>query len=148
MDSVLKKAREDQGITIEDMARKVKIRRQYLSAIEESRYDELPGNIYAQGYLKIYANALGVNLSECSPIITSSNPEFWTKPQLAKYGGYKVILSLSLLGILCIFCWNSLEEYDQVHHLNNETINDEQDEGFGENKPTFVIDNESADQME
>jgi|GEM_PF-1391268 len=120
MGSRLKEARQQAGLSLDDIASKLKIRAGYLSAIEEGRHEAIPGNVYAQGYLKMYANHLGLNLSELSQVSAPNNNGFWTKPErMAQYGTYKVALSLSLIGIFCIFCWHSLEEYDQEHNLIN-----------------------------
>ncbi|CAN5884243.1 hypothetical protein BH23ACT11_BH23ACT11_06220 [soil metagenome] len=54
----LKKAREDFGLTHEDVERVTKIRERYLDAMERDDYDALPGIVYAQGFLKTYANYL------------------------------------------------------------------------------------------
>lgn len=54
----LRALREHTGISAEDIARKSSITPKYLVAIEESRYSDLPGKIYAQQFVRKYAEAL------------------------------------------------------------------------------------------
>ena len=58
----LREARETQNLSVEDIAAKTRIPLRHLIAIEESRYDALPGKTYAMGFAKSYARA--VNLDE------------------------------------------------------------------------------------
>lgn len=54
--SVLKQARIDANLSIEDVSRQLNIRKHYIIALEEDNFDEIPGAVYVQGYRKIYAN--------------------------------------------------------------------------------------------
>lgn len=54
----LSKARQERGLTHEDVERATKIRTRYLQALERDDYDALPGAVYAQGFVKTYANYL------------------------------------------------------------------------------------------
>lgn len=57
----LKQARESLNLTVEEVSDTIRVRRIYLEAIEEGRYDQLPGTAYAVGFVRIYANFLGLN---------------------------------------------------------------------------------------
>ncbi|MFD2704742.1 helix-turn-helix domain-containing protein [Salibacterium lacus] len=57
----LKTKREEQGITIENLQEMTKIQKRYLTAIEEGRYDSLPGSFYTRAFVKSYAEALRLN---------------------------------------------------------------------------------------
>jgi cytoskeletal protein RodZ len=57
----LKAAREFRGLTLEQVADATRIRRSYLAAIEEMRLDELPSRPFTIGYVRAYANALGMD---------------------------------------------------------------------------------------
>jgi cytoskeleton protein RodZ len=46
------------------MAEALRIRYQYLEALEEGRIAELPGNAYALGFMRTYATALGLDPNE------------------------------------------------------------------------------------
>ena len=60
----LRAARERIGWSLQDIATALRIRLQYLEALEAGRIDELPGNAYALGFLRTYAVALGLDPNE------------------------------------------------------------------------------------
>lgn len=57
--SLLEKARVEQGLTIEELAERTKIRPQFLQAIEEEQYHLLPDQAYVRPFIRTYARALG-----------------------------------------------------------------------------------------
>ena len=57
---VLQKAREEKGITLDDIQRVTKIQRRYLEAIERGHFHMLPGHFYARAFIKSYAEAVGL----------------------------------------------------------------------------------------
>jgi len=61
----LRSARQKRGEELKDIAKELKIRRDYLDAIEESRFDALPGRTYAIGFIRTYAEYLGLDGAEC-----------------------------------------------------------------------------------
>lgn len=56
----LKTKREEQGLSIEKLQDMTKIQKRYLTAIEEGRYDSLPGAFYTRAFVKSYSEALGL----------------------------------------------------------------------------------------
>ena len=56
----LKEARIQEGYSIEMVAKELNIRKRYLQALEEEDYHILPGQVYIDGYKKIYAKYLGI----------------------------------------------------------------------------------------
>lgn len=60
----LKSAREAKGISLEQAEENTKIRKRYLQALEEGDYEVIPGLVYAKGFLRNYANYLGLNQEE------------------------------------------------------------------------------------
>jgi transcriptional regulator with XRE-family HTH domain len=60
MASVLKQRREDVGYDIETVAQATKIKTSYLRAIEQGDFGKLPVNVYTKGYIRQYAQFLGV----------------------------------------------------------------------------------------
>jgi cytoskeletal protein RodZ len=58
--AVLRCAREDLGRELARVATDLKIRRVYLQAIEDGRFDDLPGATYAVGFVRAYADYLGL----------------------------------------------------------------------------------------
>jgi len=57
---ILRKAREERGETLSDIARTLKLSANQLEALENGRYDILPGPTFVRGFLRNYANYLGV----------------------------------------------------------------------------------------
>lgn len=57
-------ARERLGWALLDVAAMLRIRPSYLEALEAGRLNHLPGNVYALGYLRSYATALGLDGEE------------------------------------------------------------------------------------
>ncbi|MEJ0019182.1 MAG: helix-turn-helix domain-containing protein [Acetobacteraceae bacterium] len=60
----LRAARERVGWSLQDIAAALRIRRQYLEALEAGRIGDLPGNAYALGFLRTYASSLGLDPNE------------------------------------------------------------------------------------
>jgi cytoskeleton protein RodZ len=54
----LKKRREDQGLNVEGIAKLLKIKPEYLHAIEDDLFEELPVAVYTLGYVRTYAEYL------------------------------------------------------------------------------------------
>src|SRR2546430_13430502 len=57
----LRNAREAKGLTLAVAETLTRIRATYLSALEEEQFARLPGAVYARGYLRTYALALGLD---------------------------------------------------------------------------------------
>ncbi|MSP05576.1 MAG: helix-turn-helix domain-containing protein [Acetobacteraceae bacterium] len=62
----LRAARERIGYTLEEVAVGLRIRLSYLQALEDGRIEDLPGSAYALGFLRTYAEALGLDGDEIS----------------------------------------------------------------------------------
>lgn len=58
---VLRQAREQRGDDLQQIADYLCIRRSYLEAIEESRFEAFPADAYVIGFLRSYANLLGLD---------------------------------------------------------------------------------------
>jgi hypothetical protein len=57
----LKAARERQGIDLTEAELATKIRAKYIRALEEEDFDALPADTYARGFLRTYADYLGLD---------------------------------------------------------------------------------------
>lgn len=56
-----KYARESLKLSLEQCAEKLNIQKKYLSYLEQSDYDSLPGEVYAKTWIKLYAGLLGLD---------------------------------------------------------------------------------------
>ncbi|KKS31742.1 MAG: hypothetical protein UU93_C0014G0004 [Candidatus Amesbacteria bacterium GW2011_GWA2_42_12] len=59
--SLLKEARESSSYSLEELSKRTKIREEYLRAIENDSYDGLPSGPFVRGFLRSFANEVGVN---------------------------------------------------------------------------------------
>uniref|UniRef100_A0A7C4AJQ4 Helix-turn-helix domain-containing protein n=1 Tax=Thermodesulfovibrio aggregans TaxID=86166 RepID=A0A7C4AJQ4_9BACT len=57
----LKKKRFELGKSIDEISAQTRIKKSYLQAIEEGRFDDLPLEVYTRSYIKIYAETLGID---------------------------------------------------------------------------------------
>ena len=61
---ILREAREDLKNSLEDVAKSLRIKKEYLMALEEGNFDSLPGTTYVSGFLKSYTQYLGLNIDQ------------------------------------------------------------------------------------
>jgi len=58
---VLRQAREEKGMTLEQVSSRTMIAKKYLRALEEGKFELFPGEVYLKGALRKYAAELGLN---------------------------------------------------------------------------------------
>jgi cytoskeletal protein RodZ len=59
-----RQARETQGLSLAQAATETRIRQQMLSALEDGRYDLLPNDVVSKGFVRNYAQLLGLPTDE------------------------------------------------------------------------------------
>src|SRR6187455_58356 len=59
--ATLREARTDRGVDLSEVEAATKIRRRFLTAIENEAWDVLPGPAYAAGFVRAYADYLGLD---------------------------------------------------------------------------------------
>lgn len=62
--TLLVRAREARGLTLEDAERDTRISRRYLQALEAEQFDVIPAPVYARGFLRSYSQYLGLDPQE------------------------------------------------------------------------------------
>lgn len=62
--ALLKQAREEKSYSLKDVEKATKIRMKYLKALEAEEFDVLPGHVYTIGFIKNYADFLGLDKDE------------------------------------------------------------------------------------
>ncbi len=115
---ILKTARKKKGYSLDEAEEETKVRVKYLEALEESKFEVLPGNVYALGFLAKYADYLGLdkeplmvqfklergsgeNLSRLMPESKIKEPIFSITPKILII--FAVILALAgILGYIVI----------------------------------------------
>lgn len=63
---MLQDARLEKGLTLDHVVKATKIKKAYLIAIERGRYDYLPSESYALGFVKNYASFLGIDKTKAA----------------------------------------------------------------------------------
>jgi cytoskeleton protein RodZ len=58
---LLRDQREARGLSVEDVEKQIRIRHAYIEAIEEGRFDLLPGAAYIPAFLRNYAQHVGLD---------------------------------------------------------------------------------------
>jgi len=59
--NLLREARENKGLSLEQAEAATRIRYKFLAALENEDYSALPGAVYVKGFLKTYATYLGLD---------------------------------------------------------------------------------------
>jgi len=75
--SLLTRAREARGLTLEDAERDTRISRRYLQALETEQFELIPAPVYARGFLRSYSQYLGLDPQEAlSMFPREEDPEY------------------------------------------------------------------------
>ena len=62
--SYLKHERELRGVPLDEIAQSTKISIRFLRALEENRFEDLPGEVFIKGFIRSYGQAIGSNVDE------------------------------------------------------------------------------------
>jgi cytoskeleton protein RodZ len=69
---ILEQKRKERGLSLEEVEQATKIRKRYLNGLEREDFAILPDAVYAMGFLKTYANYLGLDGEALSRQLKSS----------------------------------------------------------------------------
>ena len=111
--SELREARVQRGLTLEQVAYETRIRTRYLEALEDERFDDLPGEAYAKGFLRTYADFIGLDGSQMlaryreqfprraePPVSPRPQPAYEPKRFLALAGAAVAVVLLAVGGLV------------------------------------------------
>lgn len=76
----LRQRREARGMSLSELSRVTRIPAASLEAVEADRFDELPGEVFVRGFLRAYAQALGLLPAEILARYTSSRRIAYVTP--------------------------------------------------------------------
>lgn|SRR5512133_403567 len=106
----LREARVRRGVELAQVAAETRIRTRYLQALEDERFELLPGSVYAKGFLRAYADYLGLDsqlfVDEYSARFSAEEtppppPQLELRPRpLRSYGIAATALLVALAGAL------------------------------------------------
>ncbi len=86
----MKREREQRKITLDDISVATKIGTRFLAALEEERFDQLPGGIFNKGFVRAYARHLGIDenqaIADFAAASAPSLPEI--PPEEPRTGGH------------------------------------------------------------
>jgi cytoskeletal protein RodZ len=83
MDSIgryLKRTREERAMSMEEISRATRIPIASIECIEADHFDDLPGEVFARGFLKAYARAVALPVEEVLARYTASRRVAWVTP--------------------------------------------------------------------
>ncbi len=99
----MRTAREKTGRSVVEWARELNIKRDFLQALEECRFEDLPEAVLAKGHLRRYAEALGLDpeplLAQYPVRPTFTPPSVISPPRRRRRRGWWLVL-LAALGLL------------------------------------------------
>ncbi len=118
----LRRERERQGYSLHDIAENLRLRPRQLQALEEGNYDALPGQTFVAGFLRSYANALGLDAVAVVDLYKSENSGDVGVPELAfpeptpegRMPGSSLLVGSCMVAILVVGGW--------YFYLNENTV--------------------------
>lgn len=71
------RARERQGLSLDQVASQTRIQPRHLQALEEEDYESLPAKVFTKGFVRSYARALGLDENEALQLFLVSSGSFY-----------------------------------------------------------------------
>lgn len=120
--SILRRNRKKLGQDLKTVAQALRIRYVYLEAIEQGRYDALPGSTYALGFIKTYAEYLDLDEEEIVQRFREDVDGLDDQTQLVfpspvpegKVPGGAILLAALIMGSLAYGGWYALSSRDSA----------------------------------
>ncbi len=116
--AILKQKRKENNISLEEISKQLNIRKKYLKALENGNDKEIPGAVYMQGYIKMYARYFSLDLSEYELDNTQTpSPQLSANslPSNETQKPSKLLLFLSLISLIAIgWMYNYFHEDNPV----------------------------------
>lgn len=118
--SILRRHRKQMGQDLKTVSQALRIRHVYLEAIEQGRYDALPGSTYALGFIKTYAEYLNLDEEEIVQRFRDDVDGLEDQTQLVfpspvpegKVPGGAILLVALIMGSLAYGGWYGLSSRD------------------------------------
>jgi len=89
----LKECRESVGLSAQDVAAQLKIRLQYIEAMEKGEFTQLPGTLYAEGHLRSYSRFLKLNEAAMASTVAAPTASAPAPTSLEQGDGNVVLLA-------------------------------------------------------
>lgn len=78
----LQQARKKKRLSLEEVASQTRIQQKYLEALESEDFGNLPGKVFAKGFVRSYAKAIGVDDEEALQRFLDTSKNFYEQNQL------------------------------------------------------------------
>ena len=120
---LLKEERERKGYSLDDIEQATKIKKKYLTCIEQGAFYKLPSESYALGYVKNYASFLGISNHKVTPLFRREYLEEHDKEVLPHFRkknellGKRFLLSykaVSIVGVILIVAGYIFFQYQSL----------------------------------
>jgi cytoskeleton protein RodZ len=102
----LREARTRRGLSLDDVTAGLRIRERYVTALEEERWELMPGEAYAKGFLRMYAEFLGLDgslyVDEYNERVAAHQEEAFVPESLATAKGRKRLLTRTIVGVVAV----------------------------------------------
>ena len=102
----LREARTRRGLSLDDVTAGLRIRERYVTALEEERWELLPGEAYAKGFLRMYAEFLGLDgslyVDEYNERVAAHQEEALVPDSLAPSKGKSRLLTRTIVGVVAV----------------------------------------------
>jgi len=104
----LKNRRESQELNVEEIALTLKLRPVYLKALESGDWSEMPGEVYALGFLKQYAAFLDLDISDSIEKLKTgkyklTKPLTFPDPPIAPNKTWVIVAALAFVMLFILF---------------------------------------------
>ncbi len=96
----LKRVRESSKLTVEQVSTKLRIKADYISAIEDSRYTALPSAVFVKNYVQRYVKLLGVSYASVEPLLQSELKVYEQHPDIPTLKRYLTKQPLRLRSVI------------------------------------------------
>jgi len=159
---LLQERRLIKELSLEDVAKKTKIKIEYLDAIEKSHFDQLPSSTFAKGFLRNYATFLALNpdtivamfrrdftQNEAGEIVprglvepVGARPKFFSVSIILM-----IIATLAFLGFLSfqLIAWWSLPKIKLISPQNGDTYGEKVTfKGVTSKDATVIVDGQQV----
>jgi len=100
---LLREARDSRGLSIEQIEGALKIKAKHVEAIEFDDHDELPGRVYAIGFIRTYSEYMGFDPDEMVALFKMTSIGRHTSVGLSSHGDV-VTVSQTPSRLLIAFC--------------------------------------------
>ena len=119
----LRAAREEKGLSLEDIAAQTRIPRRHLESIESADWDKLPAPTYTIGFARSYASAVGLERagiadqlrSEMGGVRTTTTTEVFEPADPARTMPKSLVIGtiVAVLLLILVMSWLSRRSLDQ-----------------------------------